>query len=105
MEAHRSFRTAERLAPLAIISSVRFSAANSDSACHGVFGPCLDSDSAGGLRLGSGELLISIGRRAPQAYHARRSPRGAKTVSVFSTRSRRIYRYFSSKEELAAEVS
>src|SRR6266704_5323241 len=73
MEAHKSFRTSERLAPLAIISSVRFSAANRDSACDGfaIFGPCLDSGPAGratpeaspscisrsGLRRGSGELI------------------------------------------------
>jgi len=35
MEAHKSFRTSERLAPLAIISRVRFSAANRDSAGMG----------------------------------------------------------------------
>src|SRR5260370_17567887 len=74
MEAHKSFRTSERLAPLAIISRVRFSAANRDSACDGVavFRPCLDSDPAGcttlvaspsciswsGLSRKSGELII-----------------------------------------------
>src|SRR5258708_34816423 len=73
MEAHKSLRTSERLAPLAIISSVRFSAANRDSACDGfaIFGPCLHSSPASraapaasqsciswfGLRRGSGELI------------------------------------------------
>src|SRR6267154_6336017 len=49
MAAHKSSSTSERLAPLAIISSVRFSAANRDSACDGVvlFRPCLDSDPPG----------------------------------------------------------
>ncbi len=48
MEAHQSFRISERLAPLAIISSVRSSAANRDSACDAVlvFDRCLDSDPA-----------------------------------------------------------
>src|SRR6267378_4524209 len=94
MEAHKSFRTSERLAPLAIISRVRFSAASRDSARDGVveFACCLDSDPSGcatlaaalgciswsGLRLDSGELLISIGRRVPQGYHARRSSRVQK---------------------------
>jgi hypothetical protein len=46
MEAHKSLRTSERLAPLAIISRVRFSAANRDSACDtaAAFRPRLDSD-------------------------------------------------------------
>src|SRR5216684_6318673 len=73
MEAHKSFKTPERLAPLAIISRVRFSAANRDSACDGfaTCSPCLDSGLAGGatpaaspscisrsgLRRGSGELI------------------------------------------------
>ncbi len=73
MEAHKSFSTSLRLAPLANISSVRFSAASRDSACDGVgvLGPCLDSDPAGcttlagllsciswsGLSRGSGELI------------------------------------------------
>ena len=41
MAAHKSFKTSERLAPLAIISSVRFSAANRDSACDRGRGICL----------------------------------------------------------------
>jgi hypothetical protein len=36
MEQHRSFSMSFRLEPLAIISSVRFSAANKDSACDAV---------------------------------------------------------------------
>jgi hypothetical protein len=49
MEAYRSFRTSERLAPFAIFSSVCFSAAGKDSACDGaaIFGAGFDSDSAG----------------------------------------------------------
>jgi hypothetical protein len=49
MAAHKLFKTSGRLAPLAIISSVRFSAATSDSACDRAVacGPCLDSDPAG----------------------------------------------------------
>src|SRR5260370_5734879 len=51
MAAHKLFRTSGRLAPSAIISSVRFSAATRDSACDCdravVRGPCLDSDPAG----------------------------------------------------------
>src|SRR2546428_13812363 len=49
MAAHKSFKTSERLAPLAIISIVRFSAARRDSAFDGVlvFGPCFDSGPAG----------------------------------------------------------
>src|SRR6267143_1164943 len=49
METHTSFRTSDRLAPLAIISSVCFSAANKDSACNrlAVCGPCLNSNPAG----------------------------------------------------------
>src|ERR1700687_4711381 len=63
-----------RLCSFAVISSVRFSAANRDSACDEVvvFGPCLDSDptdctplaaslsciSWSGLRRDSGELII-----------------------------------------------
>ena len=69
MEAHKSLRTSERLAPLAIISSVRFSATNRDSACDGVavFGSGLDPSTApavslsciswSGLSRGSGELI------------------------------------------------
>jgi hypothetical protein len=71
------------VAPLAIISSVRFSAPNRDSARDGVavFGPCLDSDPASciavalllrfiswpGLRLDRGELTIfsGLGRAFP----------------------------------------
>src|SRR5882762_2891613 len=76
MEAHKSFRTSERLAPLAIISRVRFSAANRDSACDGVltFTACLDSGPAGrtapaarpncisssGLSRGSGKLIYIL---------------------------------------------
>src|SRR5439155_16524077 len=100
MAAHKSFRTSERLAPLAIISSVRFSAANKDSACDGlvVFGPCSDSDPAGrttvaaplsciswiGLRRDSGEFFISIGHRASQAHHGRRSGPSASTTALIS---------------------
>src|SRR5439155_1599099 len=74
MAVHKSSRTSDRLAPFAIISSLRFSAANRDSACDGVvvFGPCFDSHSAGrttlaallncvpwsGLRRDSGEFII-----------------------------------------------
>jgi|SRR5438552_10757845 len=49
MAVHKSSRTSDRLAPFAIISSLRFSAANRDSACDGVvvFGTCFDSDPAG----------------------------------------------------------
>src|SRR5882762_1194414 len=81
MAAHKSFSTSERLAPLAIISSVRFSAANRDSACDGVvvFGPCLDSDPAGcttlaaalswiswiGWRRDSGELIYRLAVPGP----------------------------------------
>src|SRR5260370_32965032 len=73
MEAHKSFKTSERLAPLAIISRVRFSAVNRDSAGDGsaILGPCLGSGLAScatpaasqsciswfGLRRGSGELI------------------------------------------------
>src|SRR6266849_6529495 len=73
MEAHKSFKTSDRLAPLAIISSVRFSAAKRDSACDGVlaFATCLDSGPVGrstpaasttcilwsGLSRDSGELI------------------------------------------------
>lgn len=80
MAAHKSFRTSERLAPLAIISSVRFSAVSRDSACDAVggFGAYFDSDPAGRAMLGvssnrtswccsswdSGELFILIGRCA-----------------------------------------
>src|SRR5277367_4397452 len=46
--AHKSVSTSERLAPFAIISSVRLSAANRGSARNEavVLGPCLQSDSA-----------------------------------------------------------
>ena len=83
MAVHKSFKTSERLAPLAINSSVRFSAAKRDSACDGVvvFDPCLDTDPAccaepaaalsciswSGLRGDPGELFISIGNRTSQA--------------------------------------
>jgi hypothetical protein len=74
IEAHKSFSTSGRLAPLAIISSVRFSAARRDSACDGVvvFSPGPDSDPPGcarlaallscmswsGVRCNSGELIV-----------------------------------------------
>jgi hypothetical protein len=74
MAVHKSSRTSDRLAPFAIISSLRFSAANRDSACDGVvvFGPGFDTDPAGrttlvaspsciswaGLSRKSGELII-----------------------------------------------
>src|SRR6267142_211757 len=95
MAIHKSFKTSERLAPLAIISRVRFSAANRDSACDGVvaFGPCLDADPAGctalaaalkytswsDLRFDSGELFISIGHPDLEAHHA-----GATTTALIS---------------------
>src|SRR5216684_2974535 len=99
MEAHRSFKTSERLAPLAIISSVRFSAASRDSACDGVvvFGPCFDTDPLGcvtpaaalsciswcGLKRDSEELFIPTGCFVSQAHHARPVILGAKTVPLF----------------------
>jgi hypothetical protein len=74
IEAHKSFSTSGRLAPLSIISSVRFSAARRDSACDGVvvFRPCPDSDPPGcarlaallscmswsGVKCNSGELIV-----------------------------------------------
>src|SRR5258708_5015777 len=77
MTAHKSSSTSDRLAPLAIISSVRFSAASRDSTCDGVvvFDACLDADPAGCATLAaalsciswsdlsrdSGKLFISIG--------------------------------------------
>src|SRR6267154_2856151 len=73
MEAHKSFRTSARVAPLAIISRVRFSAASTDPACDAAvaFRPRLDADpsdrttlvasltwiSWSGLSRGSGELI------------------------------------------------
>src|SRR5207244_2739184 len=92
MAVHKSSRTSDRLAPFAIISSLRFSAANRDSACDGVvvFGPCFDSHSAGrttlaallncvpwsGLRRDSGEFIIfsllgSALRPFALRYHSR----------------------------------
>src|SRR5437879_11779996 len=72
LAAHKSFSTSERLAPLAIISSVRFSAANRDSACDGVvvFGPCLDSDPAGCTTLAAALSCISwVGWRRDSGAH------------------------------------
>src|SRR5713101_2380947 len=79
MEAHKSFRTTERLAPLAIISSVRFSAASRDSARDGPVIFSRSFDLAGGATLtaslsciseygsrrDSWELFISIGPHRP----------------------------------------
>jgi hypothetical protein len=95
MVEHKSSRTCERLAPLAIISSVRFSAANRDSACDGlVVFACFDSDSAGcttltvslsciswsGLSRDSRKLFISIRCRASQAHDGRRLSRVQKSA-------------------------
>jgi len=77
MAAHKSFKTSERLAPFAIFSSVRFSAANRDSACVGVagfsgcfttLGEALPSVSWYG---DSGKLFIAIVRRVSQAHSGR----------------------------------
>src|ERR1700689_558710 len=109
MAVHKSVKTSERLAPLAINSSVRFSAAKRDSACDGVvvFDPCLDKDpaccdapaaalsciSSSGLRGDPGELFMSIGNRTSQApswQTAMPNARAVPTVSIHLESCERI---------------
>jgi len=76
MEAHKSFRTSERLAPLAIISSVRFSAADRDSRCGSRARPLFEFRASRPHHAGGVTALyfaVHLEPRFRGAHHALRS--------------------------------